>query len=132
MFEVGVAATFEAAHTLRGDFGPAARLHGHTYRVEVMVRGTQLAADGTLVDLGLMRTAVDDVVAALHMRELEALEAFRDVNTTAERVAEHIAAAVTERLGAGVSAETLLARVWESPQAWAACERRLPAAAAAS
>ena len=34
MYEVGVVAHFEAAHRLVGDFGPAQRMHGHTYRVE--------------------------------------------------------------------------------------------------
>ncbi|HZF58812.1 MAG TPA: 6-carboxytetrahydropterin synthase, partial [Rubrobacter sp.] len=39
MYEIYVAASFEAAHRLVGDFGPATRLHGHTYRLEVVVRG---------------------------------------------------------------------------------------------
>ena len=39
MYEVYVAARFEAAHRLVGDFGPATRMHGHTYRMEVIVRG---------------------------------------------------------------------------------------------
>ena len=34
MYEVYVAARFEAAHRLVGAFGPATRTHGHTYRIE--------------------------------------------------------------------------------------------------
>jgi len=50
-YEVGVAAQFEAAHQLGGDFGPAARLHGHTYRLEVSLRCAELQPDGTAYDL---------------------------------------------------------------------------------
>ena len=42
MYEVYVAARFEAAHRLVGDFGPATRTHGHTYRLEVIMRGQHL------------------------------------------------------------------------------------------
>ena len=51
MFEVGVVAQFEAAHRLHGDFGPATRTHGHTYRVEIGARGPSLRGDGTLFDI---------------------------------------------------------------------------------
>ena len=121
MFEVGIVAQFEAAHRLRGDFGPAARLHGHTYRVEVSVRGEALKEDGTLCDITLVQRAVEGVLARMHYRELTELEVFEGRNTTAEVVAQvlfqQIAPALT---GQGVS--SLGVRVWESPQAYAAYE----------
>ena len=58
MYEVYVAAQFEAAHRLVGDFGPATRMHGHTYRLEVIVRGKRLSGDGTLYDIGRLRSAL--------------------------------------------------------------------------
>jgi 6-pyruvoyltetrahydropterin/6-carboxytetrahydropterin synthase len=42
MFEIGVSAQFEAAHRLVGDFGPATRMHGHTCRLEALVREKRL------------------------------------------------------------------------------------------
>ena len=48
MYEVFVAARFEAAHRLVGDFGSATRTHGHTYRMEAIVRGECLRDDETL------------------------------------------------------------------------------------
>ena len=59
MYEVYVAARFEAAHRLVGDFGPATRTHGHTYRMEVIVRGQRLGDDGTLYDIGELGQAVE-------------------------------------------------------------------------
>ncbi|MGH8060196.1 MAG: 6-pyruvoyl trahydropterin synthase family protein, partial [Candidatus Entotheonellia bacterium] len=51
MFEIGIIEEFEAAHALGPGFGPASRLHGHTYRVEITIRGHTLDASGTLYPL---------------------------------------------------------------------------------
>ena len=121
MYEVYVAAGFEAAHRLVGDFGPATRLHGHTYRLEVVVRGARLREDGALYDVGLLRSAVEDLAASLHYRDLNEVPALAGVNTTAEAVARYC----WERLAPplrGVGLDTLVVRVWESPEVYAARE----------
>jgi 6-pyruvoyltetrahydropterin/6-carboxytetrahydropterin synthase len=124
MFEVYVAAQFEAAHRLVGDFGPATRLHGHTYRLEVIVRGERLSGDGTLYDIGELRAAVDDLAASLDYRDLNEVPGLADVNTTAETVAgycwEALAPPLRER-----DLDSLVVRVWESPQVYAAREDSL-------
>lgn len=124
MFAIGVVAQFEAAHRLRGDFGPASRLHGHTYRVEVEVAGPQLQHDGTLFDLGQLRSWVDDAVGELNYQNLDELPAFAGRNTTAEEVARHLRDTLVPRL-LGQGLRSLVIRVWESPQAYAACMREL-------
>jgi 6-pyruvoyltetrahydropterin/6-carboxytetrahydropterin synthase len=124
MYEVGVVAQFEAAHRLVGDFGPATRIHGHTYRLEVVVRGAALRADGTLYDIARLRDLVDALVAGMHFRDLADVPALSGVNTTAEAVADYC----WETLAANLSSEglsSLLVRVWESPQAWAGREGTL-------
>src|SRR5215207_1316487 len=128
MYEVGVVAQFEAAHRLRGDFGPATRTHGHTYRVEVTARGEALRDDGTLCDLGLLQGATDETLRALHYRDLDELEDFGGRNTTAEAVARHVFERVAPRL-AGEGVARLAVRVWESPQAFAGYEGDVPGGA---
>jgi 6-pyruvoyltetrahydropterin/6-carboxytetrahydropterin synthase len=121
MFEVGIVAQFEAAHHLTGDFGPATRLHGHTYRVDVAVRGESLREDGTLCDITIVQQAVADVLAGWHYRTLDELDAFQGRNTTAETVAQVLFEQVAPKLkGNGLS--SLHVRIWESPQAYAAYE----------
>jgi 6-pyruvoyltetrahydropterin/6-carboxytetrahydropterin synthase len=121
MYEVGVVVQFEAAHRLRGDFGPATRTHGHTYRVEVTARGPALRMDGTLCDLGVLQEAVDTAVRALHYRDLDEIDAFAGGNTTAEAVARYVHNHVAPRLSQE-AVEHLAVRVWESPQAFAGYE----------
>jgi 6-pyruvoyltetrahydropterin/6-carboxytetrahydropterin synthase len=119
MYEVYVAAQFEAAHRLIGDFGPAARTHGHTYRMEVILRGEHLSEDGTLYDIGELRPAVEDLAASLDYRDLNDVPDLVNTNTTAEAVAgycwEKLAPPLRDR-----GLDSLTVRIWESPQVYAA------------
>src|SRR3954462_15928926 len=90
MFEVGVVAQFEAAHRLRGEFGPATRRHEHTYAVEVAVKGPAVRADGTLCDIGLLQQAVEDVGNSLRCRAVDELAGCEALNSTAEVVAQYL------------------------------------------
>jgi 6-pyruvoyltetrahydropterin/6-carboxytetrahydropterin synthase len=118
MFEVGVTGQFEAAHRLRGNFGPATRRHGHTYRVEVSVRGHTLRPDGTLFDISRLQDAVADVTGALHYQDLDELPQFANTNTTAESLAHHLFQQIAARV-AGRDVAWLGVRLWESPDAYA-------------
>jgi 6-pyruvoyltetrahydropterin/6-carboxytetrahydropterin synthase len=119
MYEVYVAARFEAAHRLVGDFGPASRMHGHTYRMEAILRGQQLRNDGTLYDIGELRQAVDELATSLDYRDLNEVPGLADVNTTAEALADHcwekLAAPLRDR-----GLDSLLVRIWESSDVYAA------------
>jgi 6-pyruvoyltetrahydropterin/6-carboxytetrahydropterin synthase len=124
MYEICVAAQFEAAHRLVGDFGPATRTHGHTYRMEVIVRGARLSDDGTLYDIGELRPAVDELAASLHYRDLNDVPGLVGVNTTAEAVADYCWKRLAPPLrGQGLASLTV--RIWESPQVCAAREDSL-------
>src|ERR671933_131445 len=96
MFEVGVVGQFEAAHRLRGDFGPATRRHGHTYRVEVRARGQTLRPDGTLFDITRLQDALNQAVGGLHYRDLEEVPELAGLNTTAEALAHYLFTRVAE------------------------------------
>ncbi len=54
---------FESAHTLERlvDAGPSRRVHGHTYIAEITLRGTPDPVSGMLVDLALLRRAIETV-----------------------------------------------------------------------
>jgi 6-pyruvoyltetrahydropterin/6-carboxytetrahydropterin synthase len=125
MFEVGVVTQFEAAHRLVGDFGPAQRFHGHTYRVEATVYGNTLKADGTLFDIVLLQNALAAVIGQLHYQNLDEIAGLNTRNTTAEVVAEYIWLQVAPALRQ-TGLVTLRIAVWESPGAWAGVTRALP------
>ena len=120
LYEIGVVASFEAAHRLHGDFGPAVRPHGHTYRVEVALAGDELSEDGSLFDLGALQSSLDAAVGPLHYQDLDALPIFSGRNTTAEVVAEHIHAELVRLLSGRLVSHLVTVRVWESDRVWAA------------
>src|SRR5213078_4799585 len=79
------------AHSLRGDvFGPAARLHGATFVVDVEFRSVDLDADGVVVDIGRATDVLRTILSALTYRNLDDEAAFRGRNTTAEFLARVI------------------------------------------
>ena len=73
MFELSKQFRFEAAHTLqRGiDAEPCRRIHGHSYRAEITVRGTADPATGMLVDRGLFERALEEAQDGLDHRFLD-------------------------------------------------------------
>jgi 6-pyruvoyl-tetrahydropterin synthase len=90
------------AHTLRGEvFGPAQRLHGATYVVDVSFRRPVLDADGIVVDIGRATDALHQVTGELGYRNLDDEPAFADVNTTTEVLARVVADRLADRVQAG-------------------------------
>jgi 6-pyruvoyltetrahydropterin/6-carboxytetrahydropterin synthase len=87
------------AHSLRGDvFGPAQRLHGATYVVDVEFRRRDLDPDGIVVDIGRASEEVRHVVGGLSYRNLDEDPAFAGRNTTTE----FLARVVFDRLAAAL------------------------------
>jgi 6-pyruvoyltetrahydropterin/6-carboxytetrahydropterin synthase len=121
MYEIYVAARFEAAHRLVGDFGPAVRTHGHTYRMEVILRGQHLRDDGMLYDIGELGQAVEGLADSMHYRDLNEVPGLAEVNTTAEAVAAYCWEKLAQPLR-GEGLDSLTVRIWESPDAYAARE----------
>ena len=73
MFELTQNFVFEAAHTLERahDTEASRRIHGHTYRGEVTVRGEPDPVTGMLVDLAVLRGAIARVRDRLDHRFLD-------------------------------------------------------------
>ena len=91
MYSVTVRGHMMIAHSFRGEvFGPARRLHGATYVVDVEFRRADLDADGIVVDIGRATTSVHAILEALNYRNLDDEATFTDRNTTTEFLARHV------------------------------------------
>ena len=88
MYSVTVRDHVMIAHSLTGQvFGPAQRLHGATYVVDVELKRSNLDADGIVADIGRAAEALRGVLADLNYRNLDELPAFAGRNTTTEFLA---------------------------------------------
>lgn len=132
MFILGVSDHVMIAHSFADAFfGPAQRLHGATYAVELELRTTQLGPHQVVMDIGALRDMLRRVLADLDYRNLDEHAAFAGQLSTTERFAEHVANQVAAELtslaadAAPVPGGQLRVLVRESPVAYAAYERPL-------
>lgn len=130
MFSVTVRDHMMVAHSLRGEvFGPAQRLHGATYVVDLTFRVAELDSDGLVVDIGRASEVLGAVVGELSYRNLDEEPSLSGLNTTTERLAEVVAGRVADRLRAGElgagagQVEAIAVTLRESHVAWASFER---------
>jgi 6-pyruvoyl-tetrahydropterin synthase len=132
MYSVTVRDHMMIAHSFRGDvFGPAQKLHGATYVIDVELRRPALDADGIVVDIGRAGDELRKIVADLSYRNLDEEPAFAGRNTTTEFLArvvfDRLAAAIRRgTLGDGARAiESVRVTLHESHVASASFEGRL-------
>ena len=127
MFSVTVSNSIMIAHSLDGEvFGPAQRLHGATYVVEVTMRRKALNSDGIVADIGRASELLNEILEPFAYRNLDELPQFENRNSTTEVLAQTIhaayAAGIRECRLSGDTAsaiESLQVRLREKPDAWA-------------
>ena len=102
MYSVSVRRHIMIAHSFRGEvFGPAQRLHGATFIVDVEFRRAELDPDGIVVDIGRAGEVLAAVLAPLDYRNLDEVPEFAGINTTTEFLAAEIWRRMATRIGAG-------------------------------
>jgi 6-pyruvoyltetrahydropterin/6-carboxytetrahydropterin synthase len=113
MYELTVKDHFDAAHALRGYEGECRELHGHTWDVEVTVRGEKLDGVGIVYDFKVLKEDLASVLADYDHAYLNDVVPFDEINATAENLARVVFERLAERVGEGVSVVEVA--VWESP-----------------
>jgi len=132
MYSLSVREHIMIAHSFRGEvFGPARKLHGATYVVDVTFRRRTLDADGLVVDIGRAGELVRSTLAPLNYSNLDEHPEFAGKNTTTEFMAHAIHARIAQAIAGGALGESgrgierLAVRLGESHLAWATFEDEL-------
>src|ERR1700683_4088970 len=99
MYEVSVDETFAAAHQLRDYGGKCEDLHGHNYKVRVVVTGEKLDDTGLLCDFVDLKHALRTVIRSLDHKYLNELPPFDKLNPSAENIAWYICEETAKQLG---------------------------------
>ncbi len=115
------------AHSFNGEiFGPAQKMHGATYLVDVTFYRAELDADDLIVDIGLASETLTDILAPINMQNLDELPEFKGRNTTTEFMARAIFDRFKAAIRKGALGQTgegltqLKVTLSESHIAWAA------------
>lgn len=119
MYELTISDEFEAAHRLPEYEGKCCRLHGHNWRVEVAVRGSELDDSGLLMDFKYLKSHVAEVLATLDHYYLNELPAFVHVPPTAEHISRYIYEKMMAKPEFNNQVKVYCVKVWESPRSCA-------------
>lgn len=106
--------TFDSAHKLNDYPGKCKNIHGHTYKLEVTVRG-DIGVDGMVMDFHSLDEFVSDKI--LSIIDHKYLNEVFDFNPTAERLAFWIWEECAGQLNKdGVNVEKIV--LWETPASY--------------
>jgi 6-pyruvoyltetrahydropterin/6-carboxytetrahydropterin synthase len=112
MYELIVKTDFAAAHCLREYQGACERLHGHNYKVDVVLQTERLDATGMAMDFKEVKARLGELMDRLDHQFLNETPPFDRINPTAENLARWLAEQLAGRLPEGVSVQSVT--TWES------------------
>ena len=128
--------SFDASHQLVGHFGKCANLHGHTYKVEVVLTGpleSEGSSKGMIVDFYHLKKHAGSLIDRLdHATLLEGIEPVAQLDamqtkrvifgfrTTAENMAKFLVWALANLMQPYARLDYV--RLWETPTGYAECD----------
>ena len=77
--------TFEAAHHLHNYVGECSNTHGHSYKLQVTVKGEPDPVTGLLIDFKLLKNIINDCII-YKLDHINLTDYFDDMNTTVENL----------------------------------------------
>ncbi len=114
-FEVAVIKEFAAAHKLNNYPGNCSQIHGHTWKVELIVAGDTLDGIGMLIDFRHLKATLHRLIDEFDHTYLNEIPPFNIINPTAENIAKTIFEKASALL---VGHKIKLVKVWESPSSY--------------
>jgi 6-pyruvoyltetrahydropterin/6-carboxytetrahydropterin synthase len=112
MYELTVKTDFSAAHRLRDYEGACERLHGHNYKIDVVLQAEKLDKAGMAMDFKDVKAALAEIMDQVDHQFLNETEPFDQTNPTAENIAKWIADQLAARVSEGVTVKSVT--TWES------------------
>ncbi|MBI5098168.1 MAG: 6-carboxytetrahydropterin synthase QueD [Nitrospirae bacterium] len=90
MYELMVETDFSAAHQLRGYKGKCENLHGHNWRVQIIVSSDKLNDIGIVIDFHEIKEISREVISQLDHSFLNDVFPFTEINPSSENIAKWI------------------------------------------
>jgi 6-pyruvoyltetrahydropterin/6-carboxytetrahydropterin synthase len=116
MYELKVVTHFAAAHQLTMVGEKCENLHGHNWKIEVHVTGEKLDQAGILVDFGVIKKQVAQIMSMLDHKYLNDLMPFQNKQPSSENIACFVAQQLQKKFD---DSAVRISRVtaWESDNA---------------
>ncbi len=120
MYELTIKTHFDAAHSLVDYPGECARLHGHSFLVEVTIQGARLNDIDIVFDFKDLKTATRVILDRFDHRHLNEIPPFNKISPTAENISRYVYDELRAQLAQnGLAKDIKITRVdvWESQTA---------------
>jgi len=115
MFEVAVEQSFASAHALRNYKGRCENVHGHNWKVRVVIEGEKLDATGMLVDFLDVKSFMAEILDRIDHQFLNEIPPFDVINPSAENIAEYFFQQMTGKLAdTPVPVRIREVKIWET------------------
>jgi 6-pyruvoyltetrahydropterin/6-carboxytetrahydropterin synthase len=119
MFKLKVQDSFSSAHYLKNYKGPCEKLHGHNWKVELIVEGSELNSTDILIDFAILKNILKEVLSEFDHKLLNEIPYFKNINPSSERLAEYIFKKVKEKLSSYPKVKVKEVTVFETEKAGA-------------
>ena len=118
MYEITVLSHFSAAHRLRYLHGKCEELHGHNWKIEVVLSSDRLNKEGVVIDFQILKQKLEKVLKPLDHTYLNDLPYFSGEEPSSENIAKYIFDKLKKDLK-GHRAHLKRVTAWESETACA-------------
>ena len=112
-YKINVESYFSGAHRLRGYKGKCESLHGHNWKVEVILSAKKLDKIGMVIDFTKAKSILMDILSTLDHKYINQVAYFKKHNPTSEIIAEFIYKKYSQKLKKQARIESV--SVWETP-----------------
>lgn len=120
-YEVYVETYFSSAHWLKNYKGKCENLHGHNWKVGVLVSTDRLNKQDMVIDFSELKSILNKIISHLDHKCLNSLAYFKNKQTTAENIAYYIWSNLNKLL-AKYKLQRIKVIVWETPYQYASYE----------
>ena len=115
-YELKIETAFAAAHNLLNYCGQCENLHGHNWKIEIYIQGSELDKSGMLIDFKILKDHTNTILDTLDHTYLNELPIFTGKSPSSELIAEYIFVELEKRL-AELPVEVKKIVAWESEKA---------------
>ena len=118
MYRLMIKTSFAAAHNLINYQGDCENLHGHNWRVEVVVSAKELDKAGLGIDFKILKKQTNSLLDELDHKYLNDLPSFKNNSPSSENISRYLFERLSETLNnENITVEKI--NVWESENACA-------------
>ncbi|MGR3178444.1 MAG: 6-carboxytetrahydropterin synthase QueD [Candidatus Anammoxibacter sp.] len=112
MFEIIVEDTFSAAHNLRDYEGECENVHGHNWKVQIVLESEKINNQGLVIDFKDVKKIMHGLIDNFDHKYLNDLDDFSKNNPTTENISKLLFYALKDKMPKDISVKKVT--TWES------------------